>query len=104
MRRAQKRTAAAKRAAQSEVRSVKGMDIESGRVISLSATDRSFSEIARLVDLYGSAVVALNNKPRYLVLDLNLANGIEAASNQEVQEISRRLINRNRAVYQELAK
>ena len=81
------------------------MDIESGKVVSLSATDGSFSEIARLVDLYGSAVVALNDKPRYLVLDLNRdADIIEDASSQEVQEISRRLIKRNRAVYQELAK
>ena len=81
------------------------MDIESGRVVSLSATDRSFLEIARLVDLYGSAVVALNDKPRYLVLDLNRdADITEDASSQEVQEISRRLIKRNRAVYQELAK
>lgn len=81
------------------------MDMKSGRVVSLSETDRSFSEIARLVDLYGSAVIALNDKPRYLVLDLNRdADITEDASSQEVQEISRRLIKRNRAVYQELAK
>ena len=80
------------------------MDIESGRVVSLPETDGSFSEIARLVDLYGSAVIALNNKPRYLVLDLNRDADIKDASSQEVQEISRRLIKRNRAVYQELAK
>ena len=65
------------------------MDIESGKVVSLS-------EIARLVDVYGSAVVALGDKPR----DLNAQD----ASNQEVEVISRRLIERNRAVYQELAK
>ena len=79
------------------------MDIESGRVVSLPETDGSFSEIARLVDLYGSAVIALNDKPRYLVLDLNRDADINDASSQEVQEISRRLIKRNRAVYQELA-
>ena len=79
------------------------MDIESGRVVSLPETDGSFSEIARLVDLYGSAVIALNDKPRYLVLDLNRDADIKDASSQEVQEISRRLIKRNRAVYQELA-
>ncbi|MBQ9521602.1 MAG: type II toxin-antitoxin system Phd/YefM family antitoxin [Oscillospiraceae bacterium] len=78
------------------------MDIESERVVSLSVTDRSFSEIARLVDLYGSAIVALNDKPRYLVLDLNQDKDAETVSNQEVQEISRRLMKRNRAVYQEL--
>ena len=78
------------------------MDIESERVVSLSVTDRSFSEIARLVDLYGSAVVALNDEPRYLVLDLNQNRDAENVSNQEVQEISRRLMKRNRAVYQAL--
>jgi antitoxin Phd len=80
------------------------MDTQSARVISLSAADGGFSEIARLVDLYGSAVVALNDKPRYLVLDLNRRDGMGDASNQEVAEISRRLMSRNRAVYQELAK
>ncbi|MBR4545548.1 MAG: type II toxin-antitoxin system Phd/YefM family antitoxin [Oscillibacter sp.] len=78
------------------------MDIESERGVSLSVTDRSFSEIARLVDLYGSAVVALNDEPRYLVLDLNQNRDAENVSNQEVQEISRRLMKQNRAVYQEL--
>ena len=80
------------------------MKIERERVVSFSETDRSFSEIARLVDLYGSAVVALNDEPRYLVLDLNRADDIREASNQEVEAISRQLIQRNRAVYQELAK
>ena len=69
------------------------MNIESGKVVSLSEIDGSFS---RLVDVYGSAVVALGDKPR----DLNARD----ASNQEVEVISRRLIERNRAVYQELAK
>ena len=81
------------------------MDMESAKVISLSETDRNFSKIARLVDLYGSAVVALNDKPRYLVLDLKRdADTIEYASDEEVAEISRRLMEQNRAVYQELAK
>ena len=81
------------------------MDVESTKVVSLSETDGSFSEIARLADLYGSAVIALNDKAHYLVFNLNRnSDEIENVSDQEVQEISRRLMNRNRAVYQELAK
>ena len=76
------------------------MDITGGKVVSLSEIDGSFSEIARLADAYGSAVVALGGKPRYLVLDLNARD----ASSQEVEAVSRRLMERNRAVYQELAK
>ena len=78
------------------------MDAE--RIISLSEPDGCFAEIVRLVDTYGAAVVALDNKPRYLVMELGKAGDTIDAPDEDVLAISRRLMKRNRAVYQELAK
>ena len=74
------------------------------RIISLPETDQSFMEIVHVVEQYGSAVVALNNHPRYLVVELNWEEEMLEASYDEVMAVSKNLIRRNRAVYQELAK
>lgn len=70
----------------------------------MSEPDGCFAEIVRLVDIYGSAVVALDNKPRYLVMELGETGDTIDAPDEDVLTVSRRLMKRNRTVYQELAK
>jgi antitoxin Phd len=65
---------------------------------------RIFSKVARLVDRYGSAVILKNNSPRYLILEFNQADEESAAPNDDVLALSQKLIARNKAVYEELAK
>ena len=62
------------------------------------------SKVARLVDQYGSAVILKNNSPRYLILEFNQADEQLSAQTDDVLAISEKLITRNKAVYEELAK
>lgn len=78
--------------------------METGKIVTLSKPDGCFAEIVQLVDRYGSAVVALDNKPRYLVMELGGAGDMTDASDEEVLAVSGRLMKRNQAIYQELAK
>lgn len=80
------------------------MNIDSNTMISISEANQNFSKVARLVDQYGSAVIMKNNTPRYVILEFNQADEIQAASNDDVITSSRKLIKRNRAIYEELAK
>lgn len=79
------------------------MNIDKDCLISISEAERNFSKVARTVDEKGSAVILKNNKPRYLVMGLS---GLEqlTVSDNDVKEISDRLIRKNLEAYKELAK
>ena len=73
-------------------------------MVSISEANQNFSKVARLVDQYGSAVILKNNSPRYLILEFNQADEQLSAQTDDVLAISEKLITRNKAVYEELAK
>ena len=70
------------------------MKIDTNTIVSITEANQNFSKVARIVDQYGSAVILKNNTPRYLVIEFQ----------DEVTEISNRLLARNAEVYKELAK
>ena len=80
------------------------MNINTNTMVSISDANQNFSKVARLVDQYGSAVILKNNTPRYLILEFNQADERLAASTDDVLEVSKKIIARNNAVYEELAK
>ena len=80
------------------------MNIDSKTLVSISEANQNFSKVARLVDQYGSAVIIKNNAPSYIVIDFGRLDGAQEAAEEEVLGSSRRLKERNRAVYEELAK
>ena len=80
------------------------MNIDSNTIVSVTEANQNFSKVARLVDRYGSAVILKNNVPKYMVIEFSQADEIEAASDDEVMEVSRKLMRRNKKVYEVLAK
>ena len=80
------------------------MKIDTNTIVSMTEANQNFSKVARLVDQFGSAVILKNNTPRYLVVELQEADALQDADSDEVAEISKRLLARNAAVYEELAK
>ena len=80
------------------------MNINTNTMVSISEANQNFSKVARLVDQYGSAVILKNNTPRYLILEFNQADEQLSAPTDDVLAASEKLIVRNKAVYEELAK
>lgn len=80
------------------------MNINTNTMVSISEANQNFSKVARLVDQYGSAVILKNNSPRYLILEFNQADEQLSASTDDVLTISKKIIARNKTVYEELAK
>ena len=80
------------------------MNVNTKTMVSISEANQNFSKLARLVDQYGSAVILKNNSPRYLILEFNQADEQLSAQTDDVLAISEKLITRNKAVYEELAK
>ncbi len=80
------------------------MMINSNTLVSITEANQNFSKVARLVDEQGSAVILKNNVPRYLIVEFSQAEQMQAAEDEDVMQISARLIQQNRAAYEELAK
>ncbi len=80
------------------------MKIDTNTMISITEANQNFSKVARLVDEHGTAVILKNNVPRYLVIDFNKAEKDSVASDEDVLNISKRLIVQNQEAYEVLAK
>lgn len=80
------------------------MMINSNTMVSITEANQNFSKVARLVDEQGSAVILKNNVPRYLVIEFSQVEQMQAAQDEDIMQISARLIQQNRAAYEELAK
>ena len=80
------------------------MNIDTNTMVPISVANQNFSKVAKLVDQFGSAVIMKNNAPRYIIYEFNQADAMQAAADDDVLASSRKLMDRNKHVYEELAK
>lgn len=64
----------------------------------------NFSEVSKVVDEHGMAVILKNNVLRYLVIDFSKAEKEKVADSEDVFAISEWLIKQNLEAYEILAK
>ena len=72
-------------------------------MVSITEANQNFSKVARLVDEKGSAVILKNNVPRYLVIEFSQVEKLQEAEDEDVLQISERLLLQNREAYEVLA-
>ena len=80
------------------------MNISTKNLVSITEANQNFSRVARLVDENGAAVILKNNVPRYLLIEFSQAESEQQTEDEDVLAVSKRLIAKNRAAYEELAK
>ena len=80
------------------------MNINTDNLVPITEANQNFSRVARMVDEKGSVVILKNNSPRYLLIEFSNAEQEQAASDEDVLDVSKRLIAKNRKAYEELAK
>ena len=73
-------------------------------LVSVTEANQNFSRVARIVDENGSAIILKNNVPRYIIMEFPEAEKLQTAPDDDVEAISRRLIEKNLKAYKELAK
>ena len=80
------------------------MLINTENLVSITEANQNFSRVAHIVDERGAVVIMKNNAPRYILMEFRQAEAETAAPDEDVLAVSARLIERNRAAYEELAK
>lgn len=83
------------------------MMVNTSTLVPMTEANQNFSKVTRLVDETGLAVILKNNKPRYIVVDFDEYDEVQAvleARKQKVEAAADRLITENMEALQELAK
>lgn len=80
------------------------MTVNTKNLVSITEANQNFSRVARMVDEVGSVVILKNNSPRYLLIEFDKAEQQALAEDENLFDISSRLIAKNREAYEELAK
>jgi antitoxin Phd len=71
----------------------------------MTQANQNFSSVARSVDKNGEVVVFKNNKPKYLVIDMENSDFIlDLSDDEKIDIIAQRILKRYLPAFQELAK
>lgn len=80
------------------------MNINTKNLVSITEANQNFSKVARLVDENGSAIILKNNVPRYIVIEFSRLEEEQTMANEDVMDISKRIMSKNKEAYEVLAK
>ena len=80
------------------------MVINTDNLVSITEANQNFSRVSRMVDENGAAVILKNNVPRYVLMEFSQVEDEQQAKNEDILEISKRLIAKNKQAYEVLAK
>ena len=80
------------------------MNIDTNILVPMTEANQNFSKVVRLVDESGMAVILKNNKPRYMVLDFQEYDEIQAARSKLFNAAADSVISENLEALRELAK
>ena len=81
------------------------MMIDTNTMFSMTQANQNFSAVARSVDRNGEAVVLKNNKPKYLIIDME--NGgymLDLTDDEKIDIVAKRVLERYLPAFKELAK
>lgn len=80
------------------------MVINTDNLVSITEANQNFSRVARMVDENGAAVILKNNVPRYVLMEFSQVEDEQQAKDEDILEISKRLISKNKQAYEVLSK
>ena len=81
------------------------MYINTETIFSMTQANQNFSVVARAADREGEAVVFKNNKPKYLVINMeNSDRLLDLTEDEKIDIIAKRILNKYIGAFKELAK
>ena len=80
------------------------MMINTNTIVSATEANQNFSRVTRIADTTGQAVIFKNNKPKYLLIDMESTPYFDMTDDEKIDVIARRVLNRYRPAFEELAK
>ena len=80
------------------------MYIDTDRIVTMTAANQNFSAVARQTDRDGKSIIFRNNRPKYILLDLDGDGYLDLTEDERIDVVARRVMKRHKAAFLELAK
>ena len=72
------------------------MNIDTETFVSVSEANQNFSRVTRIADSMGEAVIFKNNRPKYLLIDLEGPPLSGLSEKEKLRFVAERILNENR--------
>ena len=80
------------------------MTIDTNTIVSVTEANQNFSRVTRIADQNGQAVIFKNNRPKYLLLDIDSNPQIEMTDDEKIDFVAARILKEYKPAFLELAK
>ena len=81
------------------------MYINSDAIFSMTQANQNFSSVAKAADRIGEAVVFKNNRPRYLVINMDNSDYLlDLSEDEKIDIVAKRILKKHILAFKELAK
>ena len=80
------------------------MNIDTKTIVSITEANQNFSRVTRIAEKNGQAVIFKNNRPKYLVVDLDNSPIIDLTDDEKIDIVAARVLKRFKPAFLELAK
>lgn len=73
-------------------------------IVPASEANQNFSRVTRIADAQGQAVIFKNNKPKYLLVDIESTPYFDMTDDEKIDVIAARTLKKFKPAFEELAK
>ena len=80
------------------------MQIDTNTIVSATEANQNFSRVTRIAEKNGQAVIFKNNKPKYMLIDLERSPILDLTDDEKIDIVAARILKRFKPAFEELAK
>ncbi|MBO5253206.1 MAG: type II toxin-antitoxin system Phd/YefM family antitoxin [Clostridia bacterium] len=80
------------------------MQIDTNTIVSVTEANQNFSRVTRIAEKNGQAVIFKNNRPKYMVIDLDTSPLLELSDDEKIDIVAARILRKFKPAFEELAK
>ena len=80
------------------------MMMNTNAIVSMTEANQNFSRVTRIADANGQAVVFKNNRPKYLLIDMDRSPLLDMTDDEKIDVVAARIMKKFKPAFEELAK
>ena len=80
------------------------MTIDTNTIVSVTEANQNFSRVTRIAETIGQAVIFKNNRPKYMLVDLDSSPLIDMTDDEKIDFVAARILKKYKSAFMELAK
>ena len=80
------------------------MNIKSETITTMTEANQNFSKVAKVAENNGQAVIFKNNKPKFLLIDVDSNSYFDITDDEKIDIAAKRIMNKFKPAFKELAK